>query len=58
MYKFQDTGRYYLATRGVLELEQYILDMYQGSAVKCEMCKKVCVQVKNYNCISLNFSDT
>lgn len=40
----QDTGRYYLATRGVLELEQYILDMYPGSAVKCEMCKKVCVQ--------------
>ena len=44
---FQDTGRYYLATRGVLELEQYILDMYPGSAVKCEMCKKVCVQVRN-----------
>lgn len=42
--KTGDTGRYYLATRAVIELEQYIFDMYPALALRCNMCKKLCLQ--------------
>ena len=37
-------GRVSLATRSLLELEQYILDVYQMITDKCNVCKRLCVK--------------
>lgn len=37
-------GKVSLATRSLLELEQYILDMYQNITDKCNVCKRLCVK--------------
>ncbi|XP_052258000.1 non-structural maintenance of chromosomes element 1 homolog isoform X2 [Dreissena polymorpha] len=37
-------GRMYLGIRGVMEMEQYIFEMFEDFAVRCNMCKKLCIQ--------------
>ncbi|XP_060587577.1 non-structural maintenance of chromosomes element 1 homolog [Ruditapes philippinarum] len=60
-----ENGHVYIGTRGVLELEQYILEMFE-TAVRCNMCKKLCVQGEScsncevkihYHCASKFFKD-
>ncbi|XP_053393735.1 non-structural maintenance of chromosomes element 1 homolog [Mercenaria mercenaria] len=41
-----ENGCVYIGTRGLLELEQYILEMFEV-AMRCNMCKKLCVQGEN-----------
>ncbi|XP_060599076.1 LOW QUALITY PROTEIN: non-structural maintenance of chromosomes element 1 homolog, partial [Ruditapes philippinarum] len=62
---FQKMVHVYIGTRGVLELEQYILEMFE-TAVRCNMCKKLCVQGEScsncevkihYHCASKFFKD-
>ncbi|KAL3869497.1 hypothetical protein ACJMK2_042171 [Sinanodonta woodiana] len=37
-------GQVSLATRAILELEQYIFDMFPAIATRCNMCKKLCLK--------------
>ncbi|XP_041358755.1 non-structural maintenance of chromosomes element 1 homolog [Gigantopelta aegis] len=37
-------GRVSLATRAILELEQYIKDVYPDTAKMCNLCKKLCLK--------------
>ncbi|XP_076086276.1 non-structural maintenance of chromosomes element 1 homolog isoform X1 [Mytilus galloprovincialis] len=45
-------GRVSLATRALLELEQYILEVYSNITDKCNVCKRLCV--KGQSCDSCN----
>lgn len=40
-------GKVFLAARTLIELEQYILEMYSESVVKCNLCKRLCIQGDN-----------
>lgn len=42
----QKEGEYTLHTRGILELEQYILRHYPDSAHKCHICCSLAIQVR------------
>lgn len=37
-------GKISLATRSLLELDQYILEIYQDDVEKCNICKKLCLK--------------
>lgn len=44
-YLLQTHGKISLATRSLLELDQYILEIYQDDVEKCNICKKLCLKV-------------
>ncbi|XP_052776528.1 non-structural maintenance of chromosomes element 1 homolog [Mya arenaria] len=45
-----EAGRVYLGIRGLMEMEQYILEMYEEDAVRCNVCKKLCLQGEKCDC--------
>ncbi|KAL4236146.1 Non-structural maintenance of chromosomes element 1 [Mactra antiquata] len=42
-------GRVYLGCRSVIELEQYLLSMYEDNAIRCNLCKSLCTQGSSCN---------
>lgn len=42
---FQHRGKVTLATRSLIELEQYILEVYSDITETCNVCKRLCVKV-------------